>query len=99
MDNSVFRKFLPGAFAPSNTEIIWFKKDLYNLEKVLPDIKTEVIFIHGDQDSWVPIGNVQYGMEKMTNAISVQSIVLKGEGHLIQMKRPNDIIAVFLKLY
>src|SRR5450432_3288911 len=31
MDNAIMRSFLPGAFAPSNTEIIWFKKDLYKL--------------------------------------------------------------------
>ncbi len=99
MDNAVLRKFLPGAFAPSNTEIIWFKKDLYDLEKELPDIKTEVIFIHGDKDNWVPIGNMQYGIEKMVNAAGTQAIILKGEGHLVQMNRVDDLIAVFLKLY
>ncbi len=99
MDNTLLRKFLPGAFAPSNTEIIWFKKDLYELEKELANIKTDVIFIHGDKDSWVPPGNVQYGIEKMTNAASIQSDTLFGEGHLIQMRRMEDIKAILMKLY
>ncbi|MBC7890154.1 MAG: alpha/beta hydrolase [Ferruginibacter sp.] len=99
MDNTVLRKFLPGAFAPSNTEITWFKKDLYELEKDFPLVNAEVIFIHGDKDNWVPIGNVQYGMEKMTHAASIQTDTLKGEGHLVPWKRFEDIKVILLNLY
>jgi len=99
VDNTVLRKFLPGAFAPSNTEIIWFKKDLYQLETTLPLVTSGLVFIHGDKDSWVPIGNVQYGIEKMSNAKSVQSDTLKGEGHFIPWRKFNEIKAILLGLY
>jgi len=99
MDNPVLCRFLPGAFAPSNTEIIWFKKDLYGLEKELPKVKSGVIFIHGDKDEWVPISNVQYGIEKMTRAAGFQSDTLKDERHMIPWKRFGDIKEILLGLY
>lgn len=43
-NNAIMKNFLPGAFAPSNTEILWFKKDLFYLEKQMENIDTEVIF-------------------------------------------------------
>lgn len=99
VDNTILRKFLPGSFAPSNTEITWFKKDLFQLEKELPAINTAIVFIHGDKDDWVPIGNVRYGIDKMINASAIQSDTIKGGGHLIIWKRFDDVKAILLKLY
>lgn len=99
MNNVIMRRFLPGAFAPSNTEIIWFKKDLIQLKKELPHITDPVIFIHGDNDSWVPIGNVAYGKEHMTNAPSIEVDTMKGEGHLIPWRRFDQIKEILLGLY
>lgn len=99
LDNTVLRKFLPGAFAPSNKEIILFKKDLYNLEKELAVINTQVVFVHGDKDNWVPIENVAYGMQKMKNAAGFQLDTLKGEGHLVPWKRFDEVKKILLKLY
>jgi pimeloyl-ACP methyl ester carboxylesterase len=99
LDNAVLRKFLPGAFAPSNTEIRWFKQDLYELEKELPAITTDVIFIHGDRDSWVPIENVAFGIQKMTHAKSVRSDTLQGAGHLLPFKHFTAVKQALLRLY
>lgn len=99
MDNPILRRFLPGAFAPSNTEIIWFKKDLFQLEKELPAIRTDVIFIHGALDKWVPIGNVNYGMERMTNAASIQSDTIRDEGHLVPWRKFDEVKQLLLQLY
>ena len=98
MNNSLMNKFLPGAFAPSNTEILWFKKDLFQLEKELASINTEVVFVHGDKDTWVPIENVRYGIEKMVNAKSFQSDTLHGAGHMIPWKRMAEIKKILIQL-
>jgi pimeloyl-ACP methyl ester carboxylesterase len=99
MNNDLMNRFLPGAFAPSNTEILWFKKDLFQLEKELANINTSVVFIHGDKDTWVPIENVRYGMERMINAAGFQSDTLHGADHMIPWKRTAEVKSVLLNLY
>ncbi len=98
-NNPVMRNFLPGAFAPSSTEILWFKKDLYGLEKQMHNINTNVIFLHGDKDKWVPIGNVKYGIEKMENARSTVTDTIHGAGHMIQLSDKDRIIKLLTGLY
>ncbi len=99
LDNAILRRFLPGAFAPSNTEIRWFKQDLFELEKELPDVTTDVVFIHGDKDSWVPIENVAFGIQKMKQAKSVRSDTLNGAGHLLPFKHFTAVKEALLHLY
>ncbi len=99
MNNSVMRTFLPGAFAPSNTEILLFKKDLFQLEKELVNINTNVVFVHGDKDTWVPIENVKFGMKKMVHAKSFQSDTLPGADHMIPWKREKDVKNILYNLY
>jgi pimeloyl-ACP methyl ester carboxylesterase len=99
MNNSVMRMFLPGAFAPSNTEILWFKKDLFQLEKELANINTKVVFVHGDKDTWVPIENIKYGMEKMIHAKSFQSDTLHGANHMIPWNRMEEVKKILQQLY
>ncbi len=98
-NNTVMKSFLPGAFAPSNTEILWFKKDLYQLETQMSNIDAEVIFLHGDKDKWVPIENVAYGLKTMTNAISKVSDTIHGAGHMIQFTNKDRIVKVLTTLY
>jgi pimeloyl-ACP methyl ester carboxylesterase len=78
---------LPGAFAPSNTELLWLKKDLGPLAGDLKKITCNVLFIHGDKDSWVPIKNIAYGKEMMINAKSISADTLRGADHQIPWKR------------
>lgn len=99
MNNAVMNKFLPGAFAPSNTEILWFKKDLFQLEKELKNINTKVVFVHGDKDTWVPFENIKFGIEKMINATSFQSDTLHGADHMIPWKREQEVKNILNKLY
>ncbi len=98
MNNKVMRLFLPGAFAPSNTEILWFKKDLYQLENELKNIDAEVVFIHGDKDTWVPIGNIKFSMDKMIHAKSFKADTLFGAGHQIPWKNMDELKEILLKL-
>jgi pimeloyl-ACP methyl ester carboxylesterase len=74
---------LPGAFGPSNTELLYLKNDLYKLQPSFKNVTCDVYFIHGDEDDWVPIQNIAYGKQMMTNARSITADTIFGAGHLI----------------
>jgi pimeloyl-ACP methyl ester carboxylesterase len=67
---------LPGAFGPSNTELLYLKKDLLLLQNDFAKITSNVLFVHGDKDTWVPIKNIAYGKKMMTNAASISADTL-----------------------
>lgn len=90
---------LPGAFGPSNTEILFLKKDLIPLQQEFKKITCNVHFIHGDKDDWVPIGNVAYGINMMVNAKTIVSDTLRGADHLFPWKNKNEFRELLLKLY
>jgi len=91
--------FLPGAYEPSNTELLYLKKDLVPLANDFQKITTDVLFVHGDKDSWVPIENIGYGMKLMVNARSVKADTLFGADHQIPWKRREDLKKILLGLY
>lgn len=74
---------LPGAFAPSNKEIIYFKKDLYHLDTGYAAITMPVTFIHGSADKFVTVKNVAYGKIKLAANPQVKEIIIPGAGHFI----------------
>lgn len=74
---------VPGALLPSNQELIYLKKDLFELEKQLPNLTSDVIIIHGDQDDLVPYDNVKFMKNKFIHANSLKTIDLKGKNHFI----------------
>jgi len=90
--------FLPGAWRPMYTELIWFKNDLQDLAKDLPKIKAPVLFIHGERDKDVPIANVEYGKRMMTNARSIEFITLKGAKHQLPLTHAREIKNILLRL-
>lgn len=77
-------KFLmPGAFRPSNDEIVYFKKELYQLDKGYASLQMPVTFIHGDKDKFVTVKNVDYGKKKLAHNTKVKVIIIPGAGHFI----------------
>ena len=74
---------MPGAFKPSNDEIVYFKKDLYSLDTGYAALKIPVTFIHGDKDKFVPVKNVEYGKKKLVNNSNVKAIIIPGANHFI----------------
>lgn len=74
---------MPGAFRPSNDEIVYFKKDLYRLDTGYTALKMPVTFIHGDKDKFVTVKNVDYGKKKLANNSNVKIIIIPGAGHFI----------------
>ncbi|MEP7254123.1 MAG: alpha/beta hydrolase [Ferruginibacter sp.] len=90
---------LPGAFGPSNTELLYLKKDLLPLQNDFKNIACNVLFVHGDKDTWVPIENVAYGKKMMINAKSISVDTLYGAGHNIPWERTDALKQILLGLY
>jgi len=92
---SPLRLLMPGAFRPSNDEIVYFKKELYHIDANYALIKIPVTFIHGDKDRFVTVKNVEYGKEKLKHNTGVKVIIIPGAGHFIPWEH-YDIIKTHL---
>lgn len=89
---------LPGAYRPSNTELVYLKRDLKELDKEWEKITCPVWIFHGDKDTYVPVENVDYAKRKLTKATSVEVKILPGAEHFIPKERYRDIKEVLMKL-
>ena len=89
---------LPGAYRPSNTELVHLKNDLKELDKEWEKITCPVWIIHGDKDTYVPVANVDYAKKKLTKARSAEVKILKGADHFIPKERYQDIKEIIMKL-
>jgi pimeloyl-ACP methyl ester carboxylesterase len=89
---------LPGAFGPSNKELLYLKKDLIPLQNDFAKITCNVLFIHGDKDTWVPIENIAYGTKMMIHAASISADTLKGADHQIPWKNRETFTGILLGL-
>jgi pimeloyl-ACP methyl ester carboxylesterase len=90
---------LPGAFGPSNTELLYLKKDLLLLQNDFAKITCNILFVHGDKDTWVPIKNIAYGKKMMINAASISADTLRGADHQIPWKNKQALTDILLGLY
>ena len=89
---------LPGAFRPSNEELIYLKKDLRDLDKEWGKITCPVWIIHGDRDEFVPVENVEYAKKKLVNAKSVEVKILPDAGHFIPWEQYESIKIILMGL-
>lgn len=89
---------LPGAFGPSNTELLYLKKDLLPLQNDFKNITCNILFVHGDRDTWVPIKNIAYGTKMMVNAASIKADTLKGADHQIPWKNMDTLKSILLRM-
>jgi pimeloyl-ACP methyl ester carboxylesterase len=80
---SPLKWLMPGAFKPSNDEIVYFKKELYNIDKMYGVLNMPVTFIHGDADKFVTVKNVEYGKKKLLHNPAVKVIIIPGASHFI----------------
>lgn len=96
MDYPALNWLLPGAFQPSNTELLYLKNDLFPLAAQLPHIRSRVHFIHGDNDTWVPMENVAFGQQRMTSAAGIFIDTIKGGDHNFPWKRKEEFKQLLL---
>ncbi len=92
------RLLMPGAFKPSNDEIVYFKKELYNLDKGYAVLQMPVTIIHGDSDKFVPVKNVEYGKKKLKHNAKLKIIIIPGAGHFIPWQHDQLIRGHLLTL-
>lgn len=90
--------FLPGAFRPSNKELWYLKQDLKDLKKEIPSITIPVYFIHGDNDTWVPPGNVEFGKKMLRNSEQIGELMLPKGNHFIPWTHFKEIRDVLKSL-
>jgi len=88
----------PGAFRPSNAEIIYFKKDLKRLDTGYARITMPVMFIHGSADKFVSIKNVYYGLTKLASNKMVRTIIIPNANHFIPWQHYQEIKSHLLHL-
>lgn len=96
-DWSVVRWALPGSIKASNQEILPLKGEL---EKMLPhwkDIRQRCIYIHGTEDSLVPVENTNFAKKMLKNA-KTDYIIIEGMSHFVPWQRPELIKKAILKL-
>jgi pimeloyl-ACP methyl ester carboxylesterase len=74
---------LPGPFRVCNTEIWYFKKELYQMDICYSHLTMPVTFIHGDKDNLVPVHNAEYGRQKLAFNKQVKVIIIPGANHHI----------------
>ena len=96
--NTPLNLFVPGAFKPSNMELWYLKTDLIKLEEAYKKVDCPVYFIHGEQDTWVPPGNVSYAKKMLVNAKSIEEHMLPGGNHFIPWTKYQEIKQVLLRL-
>lgn len=96
--DSPLQYFLPGAFRPSNEELVYLKSDLKETDQEWAKITCPVWIIHGDKDTFVPVGNVEYAKKKLTKAKSIEVKILPGARHFIPWEQYDEIKEVLMRL-
>lgn len=95
---SPVRYLIPGALRPSNDELWWLKKDLFNLKPELHKIITNVTIVHGTKDVLVPYSNVAFMTKNFVNAKSMDTITIQKANHFIPWSHYEIIRNALLKL-
>ncbi|MCF8253798.1 MAG: alpha/beta hydrolase [Bacteroidia bacterium] len=88
----------PGALRPSNEELWYLKKDLFELEPQLAKITCPVLIIHGTKDRLVPFENQAYLEAKLIHAKSVSKVILKEADHFIPWSH-YDTVSTSMKAF
>lgn len=74
---------IPGAFRPSNEELWWLKEDLKTMKSELHKITSNLIIIHGTEDSLVPYSNVFFMEKAFINSKKIETIPIEKANHFI----------------
>jgi len=61
-------------------------------------VTCEVYLVHGDKDTWVPVGNVDYAKKKLVNAAKVETLILKGGNHFIPWTYKKEIALALINM-
>lgn len=98
MEKFPLNYLLPGSFRPSNTELLYFKKDILSLSNQFPKVTCAVYLVHGDKDTWVPPGNVAYAVKKLIHASKIETLILPGGNHFIPWTKKKEITNELIRM-
>lgn len=90
------RWILPGTWDVSNQELKPLQGDLEEILSRWVEIRGVVALVHGDQDTLVPVANVNFARERLQNA-RVFVYQYPAESHFILWDQPQTIIEIILK--
>jgi pimeloyl-ACP methyl ester carboxylesterase len=88
----------PRPFRVCNTEIWYFKKDLFEMDDHYDKLTMPVTFIHGDKDPLVTVKNVDYGTKKLAFNHQVKVVIIPGANHYIPYEHFDIIKSHLLTL-
>ena len=74
---------IPGAFRISNDELWWLKEDLVVMKPELHKITSNLIIIHGTEDSLVPYSNVAFMEKEFINSKKIVTLPIEKADHFI----------------
>jgi pimeloyl-ACP methyl ester carboxylesterase len=95
----VIRGLAPGAFKPSNVEMLDFKAYVKKMPQLLGNVRCTTYVIHGTKDMFVPYGNLAYAEKFLTNDAATNLITMEGENHFIPWTKFEDLRALLLYIY
>ena len=98
MEKFPLNHLLPGSFRPSNTELLYFKKDIVSLANEFAKVTCAVYLVHGDNDTWVPPGNVAYAVKKLIHASKIETLILPGGNHFIPWTKRKEITKELIRM-
>jgi len=98
MEKFPLRYLFPGSFRPSNTELLYFKKDVVTLANEFAKVTCAVYLVHGDKDKWVPPGNVAYAVKKLVHASKIETLILPGGNHFIPWTKRKEITKELIRM-
>lgn len=98
LDKTPLIYLVPGAFKPSNRELIYLKDDLTAMDNRWSSIKCPVWIVHGNKDTFVPVENSAYLDKKLTSVSSKTLLILDGARHFIPWEQYEDIRKVLMEL-
>lgn len=98
METFPLNHFLPGSFKPSNTELVLFKEEVKLLANDFPKVTAKVYLVHGEKDTWVPPGNVDYAKTQLTRASKVEVRMIPKGTHFIPWSHQKEITDAMIEM-
>ncbi len=95
----VIRGMAPGAFRPSNDEMLDFKHYVKKMPELLQQVRGTTYVIHGTKDMFVPYENLAYADKHLTRDAATNLVTLEGENHFIPWTKFEDLRALLLYIY
>lgn len=92
------RYLLPGAFRPSNEELVFFKKDVVQLAGKLRRIACPVWIVHATDDMFVPVENVAFMKNEMRLAPYIRDTILPDGNHFLPFNRVPLVCRLLLEM-